>query len=92
MRKIFARIFHKKFAKFFAKNFRENFSQKIFVFEIPDGEGFALTEKMRKAGAALSKKLNKLQEKSISIDGRESTLAIAEGLALSNYQFLKCKF
>jgi len=66
-----------------------HYDRKIFVFEIPDGEGFALTEKMRKAGAALSKKLNKLQEKSISIDGRESTLAIAEGLALSNYQFLK---
>jgi len=66
------------------------YERRIFVFELPEKiEGHVLTEKMRKAGASLSKKLNALKEKSVTIEGGEFTNAIAEGMALANYQFLR---
>lgn len=57
------------------------------VFFIRENEN---QEKNRVAGHTLRKKLEKeAQELSIIGDNEESTLAVAEGLTLSNYQFLK---
>lgn len=50
-------------------------------------------EKSRQRGAALSKRINALKFDSVEINGNkglsESVMALTEGLALANYQFLK---
>src|SRR5690606_20248604 len=55
----------------------------FFVKETPD------LEKMRVAGFDIRQKLDKNATDIIIVGNGEITLALAEGLALSNYQFLK---
>lgn len=86
-------------ADFIAKNLKNaagdwleinQYTRRIFVYQTPEkAEGYYLTEKLRKAGASLAKKLNKNKEKSVTVLGGEFALDIAEGMALGNYQFLR---
>ncbi|HLV45927.1 MAG TPA: hypothetical protein VKY32_02685, partial [Flavobacterium sp.] len=55
----------------------------FFVKETPD------LEKMRVAGFHIRQKLDKKATDITIVGNGEITLALAEGLALSNYQFLK---
>ena len=64
-------------ADFIAKNLKNaagdwleinQYTRRIFVYQTPEKlAGFYLTEKMRKAGASLAKKLNKHKEKSVTV-------------------------
>jgi leucyl aminopeptidase len=68
------------------------YTRRVFVFVLKDQkEAHMRTENMRVAGATLCKKLNTLKETSLAVAGGEFTLAIAEGVALANYQYLRYK-
>lgn len=63
----------------------------VFVVPVYDVPGWECSEKLRKTGAKICAFLNESREKKIAISGFDngSSLMLAEGLALSNYQFLK---
>lgn len=66
------------------------YSRRAFVYFIKDEKPAHIREeKMRRAGATLAGILNKLKEKEITVAADEFTLAIGEGMALANYQYLR---
>lgn len=65
--------------------------QHKFVLPVYDKAGWELSEKLRKSGSKICAVLNDYKAKSVCIiaGDKHSALALAEGLALSNYQFLR---
>lgn len=68
--------------------------KNIFLYYIdPDWDRFHRLEMLRKAGFRLSKTINRIKIEELELvnhtNDLESGLAMAEGMALSNYQFLK---
>ncbi len=69
------------------------YSGKLLKIVIPvyDKAGWELSEKLRRAGATICKTLNEYKSKSafIASSDKHTALAVAEGIALANYQFIK---
>lgn len=65
--------------------------QHKFVLPVYDKSGWELSEKLRKSGSKICAVLNDYKAKSVCIiaGDKHAALALAEGLALSNYQFLR---
>jgi leucyl aminopeptidase len=72
------------------------YNRYVFL-QIVDTSGkelFKNIESIRRAGSGIAAMLNKIKATSVSIlsdEGADETLALIEGMALSNYQFLKYK-
>ena len=65
-------------------------SNIIYVIVLEKGNDYQASEKARIAGSELTLTLNKAKTKTISVVAEISiTVAFIEGMALSNYQFLK---
>jgi leucyl aminopeptidase len=65
-------------------------SNMIYVVVLEKSDDFKASEKARIAGGELTTSLNKAKIKTISVSsGLSITNAFVEGMALSNYQFLK---
>jgi len=78
------------------KVFIEQYPSTIFFIKIKDSlEPYKLKEYLRKAGKEICVALNKDKASTLQItsadDNPELLLALAEGILLSNYQFLKYK-
>jgi leucyl aminopeptidase len=67
-----------------------NLTFKKFIILLEEEEGFKMAEKARISGANITTTINKAKIENISIvSNLECTKAFIEGIALSNYQFLK---
>ncbi len=66
-------------------------SKHIFAILESDNSDWQIAEKLRKQGASIANVLNEYKQSSVSIvsDVASHQLALAEGIALANYQFLK---
>lgn len=64
-----------------------------FFIPVYDAAGWELSEKLRKTGARICALLNEYKAETVCVlsDNAQSALAMAEGIALSNYQFIKYK-
>lgn len=72
------------------------YNRHIFLQIVDTGgkELFKNTEAIRRAGNVLAASLNKIKAVSVCVisdEGSDETLALLEGMALGNYQFLKYK-
>ncbi len=71
------------------------YNRMIYIYCVPDGDKYEVLEESRKTGHLLLAGIKKNKIKSITIISDSAApdidLAVAEGLSLSNYQFLKYK-
>lgn len=63
---------------------------KIYIVKVPSKSNEKLNEKARKCGAKLANTLNNDKVEEVFLEGEMLfSMAVAEGMALANYQFLK---
>ncbi|MCT4582347.1 MAG: leucyl aminopeptidase [Flavobacteriales bacterium] len=66
------------------------YDERIVVVKVAKENTYQNVEKVRKAGAKILSELNGAKVANVHVFGNEaSSLAMAEGMALANYQFLK---
>ena len=66
------------------------YNRWIFVYRLPDETiDYKRTEKLRKAGAALAKRLNAAKQDSVTVIAGDHGTLVAEGMYLGNYQYLR---
>ncbi len=69
------------------------FKEQVYVIKVSDKSTSQSQEKVRKAGANITKSLNQFKQKEVALydktRGEVFLASISEGMALANYQFLK---